>query len=383
MTFENLKRLFSVITAAISFLFSTALPFSGNEITVNPTVFEYGADTYCVIWATSKKGTGFLRYTYDGTEKTIWDEELGIIRTDDTIHRVFVPKEELQDNDYCVGSQYVWFQYAAGACKGKTIESERFHFRGVAKEDDIRILCVSDIHQAESRLHQSVAQLTYTPDLIALLGDVTSWMETKTQFTERLLGNAAYLSGSEIPVVYAKGNHETRGEFGAQMARYLPLSTEGFYYTFDFGGLSAVVLDTVEYTDDHHEQFAGLSDFEAYRSKEWAWINTLRADDFTGKYKIVFTHIPGIQDNMGQNWAKPFANMGFDIVIGGHLHTCKSWNKNQIPIVSEGGVRDDDFWIGQLWLNNGIIDLQVTNMAGECVYSFTIDHGAYSEVYNF
>ena len=383
MSFENLKRLFRVVTAAISLLFSTTLPFSANEFTANPSVFEYGADTYCVIWATSKKGTGYLRYTYDGEEKTVWDEALGLVKTDDTIHRVFVPKEELRDNDYCVGSQHVVFQFADKAWKGKSIESKQFHFRGVEKEDDIRILCVSDIHQAEERLHRSVSQLTYTPDLIALLGDVTSWMETKTQFTERLLGNAAYLSGSEIPVIYAKGNHETRGEFGAQMANYLPRSTDGFYYTFDFGGLSAVMLDTVENTDDNHEQFAGLSDFDAYRLKELAWINTLQADDFTGRYKIVFTHIPGIQNYADQNWAKPFADLGFDIVIGGHLHTCKSWNKAQIPIVSEGGIRDDDFWIGQLRLCDGIIDLQVTNMAGACVYSFTLDHGVYTETYNF
>ena len=383
MPLETLKRLMSVITAAISAFLSMAMPFSGNEITVAPAVFEYGADTYCVMWVTAKKGTGYLSYTFDGAEKTVWDEELGVIRTSDTVHRVFVPKAELQDNDYRVGSQYVWFQYADANTKGKTTESEVYHFRGTEKDDDIRILCVSDIHQAESRLYQAFSQLTYTPDMIALLGDVASRMETKTVFTERLLANAAYLSGSEIPVFFAKGNHETRGEYGAQLADYMPTSTEGFYYTFDFGGLSAVVLDTVEYADDDHEQYAGLADFEAYRSREWTWINSLKAEGFTGTYKIVFTHIPGIQDNMGQNWAKPFADMGFDIVIGGHLHTCKSWNKAQIPIVSEGGTQDDDFWIGQLRLNGGVIDLRVTNMAGECVYSFTVSDGAYTETYNF
>lgn len=44
---------------------------------------------------------------------------------------------------------------------------------------------MSDIHQAEERMHRSVSQLTYTPDLIVLLGDVTSWMETKKYVTMR------------------------------------------------------------------------------------------------------------------------------------------------------------------------------------------------------
>ena len=386
ISYENLKRLFSVVAAAISLLFSTALPFSGNEITINPSVFEYGGDCYCVMWTTAKKGTGYVRYTYKGEEKTIWDEDLGVIRTDDFIHRVFVPKEELRDNDYCVGSQYVYFKYAKTAIKGKTIESESYHFNGVDKEDDINILCMPDIHADNDRARTAAAKTGIQADIVMILGDVVSKMEEKANFTDTLLSNASALTKGTIPVVYIRGNHETRGEFAAQLMKYLPTYKTEPYFCFDFGAMSAVCLDTGEDKEDDHIEYSGLVNFSDFRAKEFEWIRSLKADDFTGKYKIVFTHVPGIQDFWNENWAKPFADIGFDLVVGAHLHTCKSWNWSEIPIVCVGGKRDNpaDYWACSMNLKDGAITVKVNGTDGGIVYSFDLAaDGTWSQDFNF
>ena len=384
MTFDSFKALISIVTAAVMALFGSAFPLGENEIRVGPAVFEYGGDSYCIMWETTKKGTGCVQYTVDGEEKTVWDAPLGVIRTDDTVHKVYVPKEELRDNDYRVASRYVYFHYGYRALKGRTIESDVYHFRGEEKEDGIRILCASDIHEYNAEALRAAENADIDPDLVILLGDISSNMEIKERFANALLGNAAALSGGTVPVLYVRGNHEPRGEFAAQLPAYLPTAGGEMYFTFDFGGLSAVVLDTGEDKEDGHREYSGLVNFSDYLAKEREWVRSLRAEDFDGQYKLVITHIPGIQDFWGENWAAYFEDMGFDLIVGGHLHTCKSWNRDYIPIVSEGGIQDDnDYWICSIVLEGGAVDLNVTNTAGETVYSFGLADGVCTEEKNF
>ncbi len=383
MTYDNLKSLFSLVMATVIALFNTSFPFGGNGILAGPAVFECGGDSYCIIWETVKKGTGYVKYTVDGEEKTLWDEDLGVIKTNETIHMVYVPKDDIRNNDYRVGSQYVFFKYAHTVLKGKTIESDIYHFRGEEKQDGINILCASDIHNRNAEVLQAAENSGTDPDLVVLLGDVSSDMESVETFRTALLGNAVALSGGIVPVVYVRGNHELRGKYALQMTQYLPKSEDNLYYTFDFGGLSAAVLDTGEDKEDEHKDYSGLVNFSDYLNKEYEWIRSLSAEDFNGKYKLVFTHIPGIQDLRGVNWSTCFRDLGFDMIIGGHLHTCKSWNSRVIPIVSEGGIRDGDYWICSIILNDGTIDLKVTNMAGEPVYSFGLKDGAINERTDF
>lgn len=375
MAFDNFKTIFRTATAAAAALFNSALPFGGNRICVEPAVFEYGDDSYCILWETTKKGTGYVQYTVNGVEKTVWDEALGLIRTDDTVHRVYVPKDELRGNDYRVGSQYVFFKYAYTALKGKTVESEVYHFRGEEKDDGIKILSVSDIHGAEPLLYKAVSHLDDTPDLIVLLGDAASGMETKAQFSAKVLQNAARLSGGRVPVAYVRGNHEARGEFAPRLKDYLPASEDGLYYSFDFGSLSAVVLDTGEDKEDAHREYSGMVDFETYRAQEQAWIDSLRAEDFGGKYKLVFAHSPDTNDLFGRDWASPFREMGFDLQVSAHLHEAK-FIDGDLPVLIDGGVRPSDFLVSMLTLNGGNIDITVTNACGKTVLSETIRAGS-------
>ena len=40
-------------------------------------------------------GTGYVDYTYDGKDYRVYDEEAGVVRTDDYMHTVSVPVEHL------------------------------------------------------------------------------------------------------------------------------------------------------------------------------------------------------------------------------------------------------------------------------------------------
>ncbi len=372
--FAVMRALLGVFLVTAITMFAVSVSFGGDKISVPPTVFEYGGDDYCVIWEPSKKGSGYVKYSFEGEEIVRYDESGGVIRTDETIHRVFVPKEELRENDYVVGSQYVGFKMAYDAVKGETVESEPISFCGTEKEDDIKILSVSDIHGAEVFLYRAVSRLDYTPDLIVILGDAASRMETKAHFSAKVLENAARLSGGSVPVAYVRGNHEARGEFAPRLAEYLPASGDGLYYSFDFGPLSAVVLDTGEDKEDGHKEYSGLVDFETYRVREQEWIDSLSAGDFGGRYKLVFAHIPDISGFFGRDWATPFREMGFDLQVSAHLHKAE-FTDGELPVLIDGGTQTTGFLVSTIALKDGNIDITVTDTMGKTVLSETVSAG--------
>lgn len=352
------------------------LPIGFINISVEPVVFECGNDNYCVVWETSTKGSGYLTYTYNGEEKVLWDERSGVIRTDDTVHKVVVPKSELQGNDYKVGSQYVGFKYGYAASKGKKVESKEYNFDGIPKEDDIKILCISDIHYMEKQMYDSLEYLTEKPDFIAYLGDVTSDLITKDQFADYILKDAHDLSGGEIPVVYTRGNHETRGEFASQMINYFAMDTNEFYYTFEFGPLSAIVLDSGEDKEDDHEEYSGLVDFANYREQQYNWIAGLQKSEFeNSKYKIVFSHNPNLDNHFGKDWTAPLKALEMDLVVGGHYHK-SDFIEGELPIFFDGGKikAASGVWAASMMtLKDGKISMLTIDNSGNTLLEKTID----------
>lgn len=342
-----------------------------QKIKTEPAVFDMGGDYYCVMFESSLKGSGYIKYTYNGEEKTVYDATAGIIATHDTVHKILVPKNELRNNTYTVGSQYVPFKFAYTAQKGEIAESEPIHFNGEEKEDNIRILTITDIHEMEKEVQQAVSHFEDDFDMVVMLGDITSNFEKKEKFTDHILYDAAFLSKGKIPVVYTRGNHETRGEYASQLLQYFPTETGEFYYTLDFGGLSAIVLDSGEDKEDEHEEYSGLIDFASYREKELNWIKSLKAEEFNGKYKIVFCHEPRIDDHFGENWMAPLNTLGFNLVVGGHLHRSELI-ESEIPAFVACGKYKDGWAASSITLQNGEIKLLTINTEGETVLDKTI-----------
>jgi len=368
MFFKALAALFTAIWSVICSFFPTV----NFRITVNPAVFDCGNEYYSVVWVTSAKGSGYIEYTVDGEVKRIYDAPSGIIATDDTIHSVMVPKDELQGNSYKVGSQYVAFKYGYSAVKGKTVESDTYNFKGVPKEDDIKILSISDIHGMESQMYKSLSYFTDSPDLLALLGDIVSTMENKSEFCT-VLKDAADLSKSEIPVVFTRGNHETRGEFAAEALSYFAFETGEFYFTFNFGPLSAVVIDAGEDKEDSHAEYDGLIDFSSYREKEYNWLSSLSADEFANaKYKIVFSHMPKLSNHFGKDWTAPLISLGMDLIVGGHHHKSE-FIDGELPVFIDCGKNTTTVWAASmLTLKDGTVRMLTIDNSGNTLLDKTI-----------
>lgn len=60
-------------------------------------------------------------------------------------------------------------------------------------------------------------------------------MSSEQQLINGFLGKSTELFASEIPFYFARGNHETRGNFSDHYLDYFPTSTNEPYYAFRQG----------------------------------------------------------------------------------------------------------------------------------------------------
>lgn len=375
--FMNKKIIITIISVIGAILVIALASFIGikvvpQKIKTQPVVFDMGNENYCVIFSTSLKGSGYIKYTYEGEEKIIWDTTSGTISTHDTVHRIIVPKNELRNNTYTVGSQFVFYKLGYSALKGRFVEGESVSFKGQEKQDGIKLLTVTDIHGMMDEVKKALPYFTEEYDMLVMLGDIVSDFGNKSRFTDHVLADAAYISKGEIPVVYARGNHETRGEYASQLLQYFPTSTDELYYTFDFGALSAIVLDPGEDKEDDHAEYSGLVDFSSYREKQLRWINSLNKEDFTGKYKIVFSHDPTLSEHFGMDWETPLRELGFNLIAGGHHHR-SSLTEGEISVFVAGGKNTGVVWsASSITLENGKIRMLTIDTEGNTILDETI-----------
>lgn len=333
------------------------------KITAGPAVFECG-DCYAVVWATSAKGSGCVKIA----DKTYWDAKSGVIRTHEKVHVVKIAKDELRGKSYKVVSKRVNYKFGYDSIIGNTVESPEIEFNGCEPRDEMNILCLSDVHDMAKEMYQSLTYFKKQADMIMLIGDISSEVEYKKRYLYGILDLAAKVSKGKTPVVYARGNHETRGEFASQMIEYFPHSTGEFYFTFNFGELSAIVLDPGEDKEDNHPEYSELVDFSGYREQEYSWISGLKKEDFPGKYLIVFAHEPELQNHFGMDWTEPLKKLGVQLIVGGHHHV-SDYIDGDIPIYIECGKRGKtgEFASGMLSLGNGKIHMQTINNKGEII----------------
>ena len=91
-----------------------------------------------------------------------------------------------------------------------------------------------------------------------------------------------------------RGNHETRGNLAREFSRYFPKEDGKIYGAYRLGDIMVVMLDSGEDKADSHPVYAGLTDFDAYRTEQAAWLEELvQTKEYkTARYRIVISQFP-------------------------------------------------------------------------------------------
>ncbi len=208
-------------------------------------------------------------------QECYYDEENGVMRSDTDVHRVTVPMAVLdaaKSYTVCVRPIKERKPYFT---QTTALQEYPFSFKPVPTAGAVRAYHIADTH---GLIEEPIAAAkAYGPiDFLILNGDLISYCN-QAQDLQNVFTIAAEVTGGEIPIVYARGNHDLRGRFAEHRQAYTPLANGKPYYTFRLGSVWGLILDCAEDKPDEHEEYGGTVRCHAFRQAQTAFLREVIA----------------------------------------------------------------------------------------------------------
>ena len=222
-------------------------------------------------------------------------------------------------------------RYSEG--KGSNVYKKQPYFIRTldSSEPTTRFAIGNDFHdnpEAISKLFSKDIITADAYDFVIFNGDMVSSFESEQRVVSSVIAPAVASFASQVPLFYARGNHETRGAEAITYYNYFPTTNAAPYYTFTDGPAHFIVLDCGEDKPDSDIEYHDLVRYDDYRRVEAQWLKgVVESEEFKkAAVKIVIIHIPP----KSNGWhgeaeiAKLFAPIlneaGIDAMFCAHIH---------------------------------------------------------------
>ncbi len=269
--------------------------------------------------------------------------------------------------------------------------SESFRFKPLKKICEINAYYLADVHKRFEKSIKAAQFFDNDLDILIVNGDIAEVDKEEDFFS--VAEFVSDISKGEIPVVFVRGNHDTRGKFAERFTDYFPCNGKNTYFTIDIGNLFIVALDCGEDKMDTAETYAGLNVFSEYRKQQTRFLKNLSIK----KDKICFavSHIPickttknngdqfDIEKDTYETWCNELERINAKFMISGHLHKAFIVDKNydsktcpcQIPVIIGTEINlDNDEYIGTaITINKDEVLVRFTNDRKEIINKFVIN----------
>jgi len=217
-----------------------------------------------------------------------------------------------------------------------------------SKKNECRFSMINDIHGRDSILVALTKDIKkQAPDFMVFNGDMSNFMGSIEDIERDFLKRSSELFATDIPLVYVRGNHETRGPGFSEFLNLFPTETNTPCFTFRQGPVAFVVLDSGEDKPDNDIEYGGTAAYGPYREKLAEWLSeAIESEEFkSAPVKIALLHIPFSKGEgwYGNNELKrlflPLLNKaGIDLMLSGHNHRYSlrepmSCDGNEFPIL--------------------------------------------------
>ena len=270
---------------------------------------------------------------------------------------------------------------------GKTYTSPVYSFKTTGNNaKQASFIVFNDIHDRPESFEKLLKWRDSNEiDFMLLNGDIFSHMTGEDQIVRNLLNPISKIS-PEIPLVFTRGNHETRGNFARNLPDYFNCHEKGYYYSFGAGPVHCIVLDSGEDKYDDDKEYFGLVNFDPYRraQREWLKKEVQKKEFLDAKFRVVFCHIPPYYSggrhgtlHCREAWGDIFNQAGIDLLIAGHTHVYgihqKVVGQHNYPIVTGGGPKDGNRTIIEVNATNKSLNLTITADDGELKGKLKID----------
>jgi len=346
--FVYMKKIILIISLASISCLLCGREKSGDDTAAGPWVTNVTDCSATILWTCHNSGLGWVE-TADGNKH--YDTFAGR-RKFGTFHCVTVKSSDRRLK-YKIGGQYLLDDSnARNPIFGDNWEGEWNEVKLFDRASGSTTFSVmNDVHMNVKAYEALVSQIDIpSTDFIFLNGDIISagnyCLDSLVKYEIEPLGKHAH----QLPLFFARGNHEGRGNGIQEVLRIYPNSGPGgFYYTFRQGQTAFIVLDAGETGEERAVLFSGKKVYEDYLMEQYEWAEqVLRDKEFrSAKLKVCFLHVPMI-DHENKNdynlcrWLNhqfiPLLNKaGIDIMIGADLHEhlfCKEGTMgNKFPII--------------------------------------------------
>ena len=264
-----------------------------------------------------------------------YDDCNGILRSNTNMHKVELPMDALDTaREYTV----VYKKMIERKPYFPTSEEEHtltLSFNPVPGTGDINLYHIADAHNLVSEPVSAGKLFGDKLNLLILNGDIPNHSGDVKNFNA-ICRIASGITGGRCPVVFARGNHDTRGIHAEDMPNYIPTMNGRTYYTFRVGCVWGLLLDCGEDKEDTHAEYGGTVCFHQFRLAETEYIKQIiknadfeyDADGVT--HKLVISHIPfthinespfDIEQELYAEWTRLMReHIKPDLLLYGHYH---------------------------------------------------------------
>ncbi len=294
----------------------------------SPAVFAVGTDYQIVVTTVSQ---AFVSIKI-GNEVFV-DDSNGILKSSSRTHNIAVPQKLLDKEKHYTVIEKGIIKRLAYFSKTRKDKFYEFDFRPVP-DKDVRCYHIADAHNDVER--PVAAALKYGPvDFLILNGDIPEDSSKVSNFNT-IFELADRITHGNIPVVFARGNHDLRGVCAEKFAEYAPALNGKTYYSFRLGKIWGLCLDCGEDKNDSNEEYGCTVACHQFRVKETEYIKSIikkarkeyAADDV--ELKLIIVHSPftekfgapfDIEPDIYTEWARLLKeHVRPDLMICGHTH---------------------------------------------------------------
>lgn len=255
-------------------------------------------------------------------------------------------------------------------------QSAEFAFRPLEKTDDIKMYHVADVHYHFETALKTTSWFGSELDLLIVNGDIGE-VETEQNFFEvgKFVGD---VTGGNIPVIFVRGNHDTRGHLAERYPDYFPVVGKNTYYTFEIGPFRGIALDCGEDKWDNHAEYGGANAFEPFRKRETEFLRSLEPSN---KLTFAISHVCpaktadsvdsifNIDSELYEEWNANLARLRVKFMICGHFHRAYIMKKNderalrahEYPVIVGSAVYENELWGAAITYKGGKLNIKFTD----------------------
>lgn len=392
-TTEPMKHL---LLAVAALLFAGNLTAQDFRITHGPYLCDMTDDGVTIVWTTSAPALSWVE-TAPADGRSFYAEErprhyetvAGRRQAHKTLHSVRIEGLEpgtayyyrifsQEVRDWPRNDKVTYGNIASSDVYGR----QPYTFRTFPAEGAAcRFIVLNDIHGRDDYMSDLCKGIDFGKlGFVAFNGDMSTSIESEQQLFDDFLDASTTLFATETPILYNRGNHETRGVYADRLGNYFPAAGGRFYSLRRYGDVCLLTLDCGEDKPDSDIEYAGLADYDAYRVEESKWLaQAVQSETFrNASVRIVLLHVPPTHGTWHGNLHikelfLPLLNeAGVDLMICGHEHRYSFHQAGEEGATFPILVNDNKSYVA-CDVTPGKITLQVVGPQGAVAHTHEIE----------